>query len=114
MAMAKKDLTTAAQALQDTMNSSKAATQAVTDTHFVKKKERRVTGKGKNKDDTKVFSFRSWIDDVDSWRMYAEVKGLKVDELGAAAMNDYIKRHPISEEERTLQEAIETVRRAKK
>lgn len=76
--------------------------------------ERRVTGKGKKTDDTKVFSFRSWIDDVDGWRMYAEVKGLKVDELGAAAMNEYIKRHPISEEERTLQEAIEAVRRVRK
>ena len=76
--------------------------------------ERRVTGKGKKTDDTKVFSFRSWIDDVDSWRSYAAVKGMQIDELGAAAMNDYIKRHPISAEERTLQEAIETVRRAKK
>lgn len=76
--------------------------------------ERRVTSKGKVGADTKVFSFRSWIDEVDGWRSYAAVKGLKIDELGAAAMNEYIKRHPITDVERTLQEALEAVRRARK
>lgn len=66
---------------------------------------RRERNKGKNGDDVKVFSFRSWADEVESWRLYAQVKGVKVDDLGAAAMREYIKRHPVTDEERQYQEA---------
>ena len=66
---------------------------------------RRERNKGKNGDDVKVFSFRSWVDEVESWRLYAQVKGMKVDDLGAAAMREYIKRHPVTDEERQYQEA---------
>ena len=75
---------------------------------------RRVTGRGKRTDDTKVFSFRSWIDEVDDWRLYAVIKGIKIDELGAAAMREYIKRHPITEDESALRDALLTVRQARK
>ena len=52
-----------------------------------------------------VFSFRTWKDEIDDWRTYAKAKGLKVDELGAAAMREYVKRHPIKDEERKYQDA---------
>lgn len=108
----------AAQAAQEgrrEVRTGKSSTERKTAEKAVKTaQERRVTGKGKKGDDTKVFSFRSWIDEVDGWRLYAAVKGLKIDELGAAAMNEYIKRHPITDAERALQEAIEAVRRARK
>ena len=110
MSRSARNLSEAAQAVTDKMFRGKENIAEAAQTA----QERRVTGKGKKIDDTKVFSFRSWIDDVDSWRMYAEVKGLKVDELGAAAMYECVKRHPISAEERKLQEALEAVRRAKK
>lgn len=131
--MANKNLTAAAQAVtdkfftakEDQQESTNKAAQAAQEgrqevrtgkssTERKTAQERRVTGKGKKGDDTKVFSFRSWIDEVDGWRLYAAVKGLKIDELGAAAMNEYIKRHPITDDERALQKAIEAVRRARK
>lgn len=138
--MAKKNLTAAAQAVTDKfftakedqqestnkaaqaaqegrqeVRTGKSSTERKTAEKAVKTaQERRVTSKGKKADDTKVFSFRSWIDEVDGWRLYAAVKGLKIDELGAAAMNEYIKRHPITDAERELQEALEAVRRARK
>ena len=89
MAMAKKDLTAAAQAVTDTG----AAAQAVTD--------KMIAGK-KAKEPMKVFSFRGSVQDVDQWRLYASIRGGKVDEFGAAAMKEYIKRHPLSAEEKAL------------
>ena len=74
---------------------------------------RRMTGKGKKIDDTKVFSFRGWKDEVDQWRLYASAKGMKIDEVGSAAMNEYIKRHPVTAEESELQKALEKVRSRK-
>ena len=71
--------------------------------------ERRITTKGKSKDAVKVFSFRSWTDEVEEWRLYAHVKGMKVDELGAAAMDEYIKRHPLTEGEKQLLKAVQRV-----
>lgn len=76
-------------------------------------KGRRMTGKGKKIDDTKVFSFRGWKDEVDYWRLYAAVKGLKIDELGSAAINEYIKRHPVTGAESDLQSALQQVRSRK-
>lgn len=75
---------------------------------------RRVTNKGKKAEDTKVFSFRSWADEVDGWRSYAYVKGVQIDELGAAAMREYIKRHPMTEAEKAALEALAAVRKAQK
>lgn len=131
--MAKKNLTAAAQAVTDKFFAGKEDHQenvaeaaqidqksrqedrtGKSSTGKKEAQERRVTGKGKKIDDTKVFSFRWWIEEVEGWRSYAAAKGMQIDELGAAAMNEYIKRHPISAEERKLQEAIETVRRARK
>ena len=74
---------------------------------------RRMTGKGKKIDDTKVFSFRGWKDEVDFWRLYASLKGMKIDEVGSAAMNEYIKRHPITGEEKELQDIFERIRSRK-
>lgn len=49
-----------------------------------------------------VFSFRSPKNSVESWRIYANIKGMKVEELGAAALDEYIKKHPLSEEEQAV------------
>lgn len=49
-----------------------------------------------------VFSFRSPKNSVESWRIYANIKGMKVEELGAAALDEYIKKHPLSDEEQAV------------
>ena len=52
----------------------------------------------------KVFSFRAEVDQVDSWRVWADAKGLKVDELGTLALTEYIKRHSLTEDQRQIYE----------
>lgn len=49
-----------------------------------------------------VFSFRSPKNSVESWRIYANVKGMKVEELGATALDEYIEKHPLSSEEQAV------------
>ena len=75
--------------------------------------ERRITNKGKKKDDTKVFSFRSWIDEVDDWRLYAAVKGIQIDELGAAALKEYMEHHPLTKEEQTVKGLMLRIKKQK-
>lgn len=43
----------------------------------------------------KVFSFRAEVSEADSWRVWADASGIKVDELGERAIREYIKRHPL-------------------
>lgn len=50
----------------------------------------------------KVFSFRSPADLADSWRVWADARGLKVDELGEKAISEYIRRHKLSEDQQTI------------
>ena len=52
----------------------------------------------------KVFSFRAEVEAVDSWRVWADAKGLKVDELGTLALTEYIKRHSLTEDQRQIYE----------
>jgi len=52
----------------------------------------------------KVFSFRAEVEAVDSWRVWADAKGLKVDELGEKAITEYIKRHSLTEDQRQIYE----------
>lgn len=52
----------------------------------------------------KVFSFRAEVDQVDSWRLWADAKGLKVDELGTLALTEYIKKHSLTEDQRQIYE----------
>lgn len=49
-----------------------------------------------------VFSFRSPKSNVESWRIYANLKGMKVEELGTAALDEYMKKHPLSDEEQAV------------
>ena len=50
----------------------------------------------------KVFSFRAEAETVDSWRLWADAKGMKVDDLGEKALQEYIKRHPLSEDQKQI------------
>lgn len=50
----------------------------------------------------KSFSFRADPEKVDSWRVYAIAKGLKVDDLGEKALQEYVKRHKLNEAEQAV------------
>lgn len=55
-------------------------------------------------DTHKVFSFRAPRETVDSWRVWADAKGIKVDELGEKAITEYIKRHSLTEDQKKIYE----------
>ncbi len=44
----------------------------------------------------KVFSFRADQEKATSWRAYADARGMKMDQLGAAAFEEYIAAHPLT------------------
>ena len=52
----------------------------------------------------KVFSFRADVDQINSWRVWADAKGLKVEELGTLAINEYIKKHPLTADQKKIYE----------
>ena len=52
----------------------------------------------------KVFSFRTLAEDADDWRLWADAKGMKVDDLGTAALKEYIKKHKLTDEQRQIYE----------
>lgn len=57
-----------------------------------------------NKQPKKVFSFRAAVPVVDDWRLWADAKGMKVDELGEKALQEYIRKHPLTEEQKQIYE----------
>ena len=112
--MERKNLKAAAQAVTDKFfmgiedqqeNVSKAAQTAQEDRQEDRTGKSSTGKKGAEKaakEEMKVFSFRGVVQDVEQWRLYASIRGVKVDEFGAAAMKEYIKRHPLSAEEKAL------------
>lgn len=42
-----------------------------------------------------VFSFRGNKNDVKAWSLYANITGIKVDDLGSFAMKEYISNHTL-------------------
>ena len=104
--MGKKNLTAAAQAVTNQFFSSEEDQQesyqeAPAQKSPIKRKAGEKDAK-KAAEPVKVFSFRGLARDVDQWRLYASIRGAKVDEIGSAAMQEYIKRHPLSAEEKAL------------
>ena len=82
-----------------TASESPAETQRKNDTKAPKK-----VAEKPNKAVKKVFSFRAEVDTVDSWRVWADAKGMKVDELGEKAITEYIKRHALTDDQRQIYE----------
>lgn len=111
----KKNLAAAAQAVTDKFftagkeEQQEAANKAVNRPSEARKEsgtgvtssENKTAEKGQ-KTASKVFSFRAAEIEVDRWRLYASIKGEKVDAIGAAAMREYLKKHPLDAEEKAL------------
>lgn len=53
-----------------------------------------------------VFSFRAVVADITIWRAYAVAKGETVENLGNAAMEEYLKRHKLSGTELAIFESL--------
>lgn len=68
------------------------------------------TEKGEEKANTKaqkqVFSFRATLEEITSWKAYSTATGEKMENIGTAAMNEYINNHPLSGAEKAVFEAM--------
>jgi hypothetical protein len=96
MAGKKKDFTSAAAAATSKLFSS-AEDQNSKREVIQKPKE-----ENPQKSAKKVFSFRGGIDSVTKWRLYADASGMKVDDLGTAALEEYLENHPLTEEQKQI------------
>ena len=56
----------------------------------------------------KVFSFRADGDKVDHWRLQAKARGMKVDQLGEKALEEYIKRHKLNENQQKIYDLMKS------
>lgn len=54
----------------------------------------------------KTFSFWANAEESDDWRLWAKSAGIKSDELGNNAIREYIKNHPLSEEQRQMYDIL--------
>lgn len=50
----------------------------------------------------KVFSFRGEEESVKAWRVYADAAGMKVDDLGSLALQEYIEKHPLTGDQKKI------------
>ena len=56
----------------------------------------------------KVFSFRADGDKVDHWRLQAKARGMKVDQLGEKALEEYIRRHKLTENQQKIYDLMKS------
>ncbi|HBI61377.1 MAG TPA: hypothetical protein DDY31_09225 [Lachnospiraceae bacterium] len=53
-----------------------------------------------------VFSFRAMVSDISMWKAYATATGKTMENIGTAAMHEYMKRHKLNEAEQAVFEAL--------
>lgn len=53
-----------------------------------------------------VFSFRAMVSDILVWKAYATASGKTMENIGTAAMQEYLKRHKLNEAEQAVFEAL--------
>lgn len=53
-----------------------------------------------------VFSFRAAIKEINIWKAYALSCGRSMESVGSEAMNEYIKKHKLSENEQAVFNAL--------
>lgn len=76
---------------KEVKTSTRASRKKPTESHTEPQKEKK-----------KVFSFRAGESQVDSWRVWADAKGIKVDELGEKAISEYIKKHSLTADQQQI------------
>lgn len=70
------------------------------------KKSKKVENKPDIKPQKQVFSFRAKVSDITIWKAYATAVGKTMENIGVAAMQEYIKRHKLTEVEKAVFEAL--------
>lgn len=71
-------------------------------------KEEKVKEKPNTKQKKQVFSFRATLDEIASWKAYATATGETMENVGTAAMNEYLDRHKLTGAEQAIFEAMKS------
>lgn len=53
-----------------------------------------------------VFSFRAGINDISRWKAYSTATGQTMESVGNAAMTEYLKNHPLKNNEKVVYDAL--------
>lgn len=69
-------------------------------------KEEKAEEKPNTKQKKQVFSFRATIEDIASWKAYATATGQTMENVGTAAMNEYLENHRLTGAEQSIFEAM--------
>ena len=68
--------------------------------------EEKAEEKPNTKQKKQVFSFRATLDNIADWKAYATATGQTMENVGTAAMNEYIDRHKLTGAEQAIFEAM--------
>lgn len=67
--------------------------------------------KANTKQKKQVFSFRATLDNIADWKAYATATGQTMENVGSAAMNEYLERHELTGAEKVIFEAMKAKRK---
>lgn len=68
--------------------------------------EEKAEEKANTKQKKQVFSFRATLDNIADWKAYATATGQTMENVGTAAMNEYLDRHKLTGAEQAIFEAM--------
>lgn len=68
--------------------------------------EEKAEEKPNTKQKKQVFSFRATLDNIADWKAYATATGQTMENVGTAAMNEYLDRHKLTGAEQAIFEAM--------
>ena len=70
------------------------------------RKGKKTEDKPNTKSQKQVFSFRAAVSDISIWKSYGTASGKTMENIGTAAMNEYMKRHKLTGAEMAVFEAL--------
>lgn len=70
--------------------------------------EEKAEEKANTKQKKQVFSFRATLDNIADWKAYATATGQTMENVGTAAMNEYLDRHKLTGAEQAIFEAMKS------
>lgn len=68
--------------------------------------EEKAAERANTKQKKQVFSFRATLDNIADWKAYATATGQTMENVGTAAMNEYLDRHKLTGAEQAIFEAM--------
>ncbi len=93
---------------RDTPQAQQKPDTAPEPTHAEKStpKEKKTEEKPNTKQKKQVFSFRATLEDIASWKAYATAAGQTMENIGTAAMTEYLESHRLTGTEQIIFEAM--------